>query len=166
MQIDISGLIGKRLNQQEVSVSFEGKNFTLDGEEIQFVNPIVVDGIFTMTGDIVSFNGKVKTTLKLICSRCLENFNYVSELDIDEKFSKVTHDEDNDIIIIHSDKVDLLPIIETNLILSLPMKKLCDEECKGLCSVCGTDLNHSNCNCEKNDIDPRLAKLRELFSTN
>jgi uncharacterized protein len=166
MQIDISDLIGKRLTQQEVNVSFEGKSFTLEGEEIGFIDPILVEGVFTMLGDIISFNGKIKTTLRLVCSRCLENFNYGLEMDIDEKFSKVIHDEDNDIIIINSDRVDFSPIIETNLILSLPMKKLCEEECKGLCSVCGTNLNYSNCNCEKNDIDPRLAKLREFFSTN
>lgn len=166
MQIDISDLIGKRLKQKEVSVSFQGKSFTLEGEEIGFVDPIMVEGTFTTSGDLINFQGKIKTTLRLVCSRCLENFNYVLEMDIDEKFSKVIHEEDNDIVIINSDKVDFSPIIETNLILSLPMKKLCHEECKGLCSVCGTNLNHSDCNCEKSDIDPRLAKLRDFFSTN
>ena len=47
MQIDISDLIGKRLKQKEVSVSFQGKSFTLEGEEIGFVDPIMVEGTFT-----------------------------------------------------------------------------------------------------------------------
>lgn len=166
MQIDISDLIGKRLKQKEVNTSFKGNGFTLEGEEVEFIDPIIIEGVFTTSGDIINFHGKIKTTLGLACSRCLENFNYPFELEISENFSKVIHDEDNDIIIIDSDRVDFSPIIETNLILSLPMKRLCSEECKGLCSVCGTNLNYSNCNCEKSDIDPRLAKLREFFSTN
>lgn len=166
MLIDISDLISKKTNKKEVSVSFEGKNITFEGEDIQFVDSIKVEGTITTIGDIINFDGTIQTTLNLACSRCLENFNYPLEIEIHEKFSKVLHDEDNDLIIINSDKIDFFSIIETNIILSLPMKKLCSEECKGLCSVCGTNLNHSTCNCEKNDIDPRLAKLRELFSTN
>lgn len=166
MLIDISDLIGKKTNKKEVSVSFEGKNITFEGEDIQFVDPIKVEAIITTTGDIINFDGTVQTTLNLACSRCLENFNYPLEIEIHEKFSKVLRDEDNDIIVINNDNIDFSPIIETNIILSLPMKKLCSEECKGLCSVCGTNLNHSTCNCEKNDTDPRLAKLREFFSTN
>lgn len=166
MLIDISDLLGKRLKQKEVSVSFEGKSINFEGEEIIFVEPITVEGLFSTSGDIINFDGAMRTTLNLICSRCLENFNYPLEVEVHEKFSKEINDEDNDIIILHSDKVDFSPIIETNIILSLPMKKLCNEDCKGLCSVCGTNLNHSTCNCEKNDVDPRLAKLREIFSNN
>lgn len=166
MLIDISDLLGKRLKQKEVSVSFEGKSINFEGEEIIFVEPIKVEGVFSTSGDIINFDGTMRTTLNLICSRCLENFNYPLEVEVHEKFSKEFNDEDNDIIIIHSDKVNFSPIIETNIILSLPMKKLCNEDCKGLCSVCGTNLNHSTCNCERNDIDPRLAKLRDFFSNN
>lgn len=163
MLIDISDLIGKKVKEKEISVSFEGKSFTFDEEEIEFIKPVNLEGIFTISGDIINFDGTIKTTLKLVCSRCLEDFDYPLEIEIHEKFSKTEHDGDNDIIIINNDKVDFSPIIETNIILSLPMKKLCIEECLGLCTVCGVNLNHSTCNCDKNDIDPRLAKLRDFF---
>ncbi|MCY6372378.1 YceD family protein [Clostridium ganghwense] len=163
MIIGISDLIGKKIKEKKINMSFEGENITFEQEEIEFVEPINIEGIFTIAGDIINFDGTIKTTLKLVCSRCLEKFNYPLEIQIHENFSKFEDNKDDEIIIINDDKVDFSPIIETNIILSLPMKRLCSEECLGLCTVCGTNLNHSTCNCEKNDIDPRLAKLRDFF---
>lgn len=168
MLLDISDLISKKKMHKEVDVSFKGNNIIFEGEEVVFIDPINIKGIFRLTGDIINFDGTAKTTLNLACSRCLENFNYPIEIEIHEKFSKFNHedDENSEIIMINNDKVDFSPVIETNTILSLPIKKLCSEDCKGLCSECGTNLNHSNCNCERNDVDPRLVKLREFFSNN
>ncbi|KEI10363.1 DNA-binding protein [Clostridium sp. K25] len=168
MHIDISDLLGKRVTEKKVDISFEGKNIMFEGEDISFAEPVNIKGVFKLSGNIVDFSGKLSTVLSLNCSRCLEKFNYPLEIEINEEFSKQENDKDNDndIIIINSDRVDFSPIIETNIILSLPMKKLCSEECKGLCSVCGVNLNHSTCDCDKNDIDPRLAKLGDFFAKN
>ena len=166
MHIDISDLLGKRVTEKKVDVSFEGKDIIFEGEEISFAEPVNIKGTFKLTDRIVDFQGTLSTTLSLTCSRCLEKFNYPLEIEVNEEFSKQGNDKDNDIIIINSDRVDFEPIIETNIILSLPMKRLCSEECKGLCFGCGTNLNHSKCDCKENDIDPRLAQLRDFFSNN
>ena len=55
--------------------------------------------------------------------------------------------------------------MENNILLTLPIKRLCKEDCKGLCQQCGNNLNLSTCQCDNDDIDPRLAKLKDLFST-
>ncbi|KGN02888.1 DNA-binding protein [Clostridium novyi A str. 4570] len=166
MHIDISDLLGKRVTEKKVDVSFEGKDIIFEGEEISFAEPVNIKGTFKLTDRIVDFQGTLSTTLSLTCSRCLEKFNYPLEIEVNEEFSKQGNDKDNDIIIINSDRVDFEPIIETNIILSLPMKRLCSEDCKGLCFGCGTNLNHSKCDCKENDIDPRLAQLRDFFSNN
>ncbi|MCY6483983.1 DUF177 domain-containing protein [Clostridium aestuarii] len=166
MLVDISDLIWKKIKKKEINMSFEGKKFVFDGQKITFVEPVMLEGIFTMAGDIINYDGKVKVTLRLVCSRCLENFDYPLEIEIHERFSKLDNTEDNDIIVIDDDKVDFSPIIEDNIILSLPIKKLCNSKCKGLCPVCGTNLNYSKCKCEKDEIDPRLAKLKYLFPDN
>jgi uncharacterized protein len=85
---------------------------------------------------------------------------------IEEKFT--TNDKankDDDLIFINSDTLDITEIIENNIILTLPIKRLCKEDCKGLCHKCGTNLNFSTCHCNDDDIDPRLAKLKDLFLT-
>jgi uncharacterized protein len=58
--------------------------------------------------------------------------------------------------------IDFDPILREQLLLALPMHVVCREECKGLCSVCGQDLNVKSCGCERKVVDPRLAKLKYI----
>jgi uncharacterized protein len=61
-----------------------------------------------------------------------------------------------------ADKINIAPEVRDYVLLSLPMKKLCMEECKGLCRNCGKDLNEGDCKCETNNIDSRWLPLKEL----
>jgi uncharacterized protein len=60
-------------------------------------------------------------------------------------------------------ELDVAPLIRELAWLAIPMKHLCDPECKGLCPQCGVNLNEEPCQCEEIRIDPRLAPLRELL---
>ncbi|HCF61900.1 MAG TPA: DUF177 domain-containing protein [Myxococcales bacterium] len=59
-------------------------------------------------------------------------------------------------------QIDLAPILREQLLLALPMSLLCDEECKGLCTVCGCDLNKRECGCDRKPADPRWAALKDI----
>ena len=61
------------------------------------------------------------------------------------------------------EEIDITSSIKRNLLLNLPMKVVCKEDCKGLCSICGSNLNHGDCGCDKTHIDPRFESLRSLF---
>ena len=60
------------------------------------------------------------------------------------------------------DKIDLGQLMREQFLLSLPMKPLCSDACRGLCPVCGTNLNRGSCDCKSTWDDPRLAALREI----
>jgi uncharacterized protein len=60
-------------------------------------------------------------------------------------------------------ELDLAPLIRELAWLAIPMKHLCDPECKGLCPHCGVNLNDEPCQCEEIRVDPRLAPLKELL---
>ena len=60
--------------------------------------------------------------------------------------------------------VDLIDLMREQFVLALPMKPLCEEACKGLCAVCGTNLNKTQCGCAPKWEDPRLAPLKSLLS--
>jgi uncharacterized protein len=60
------------------------------------------------------------------------------------------------------DVIDLDEILREQIILALPMYPRCTPECRGLCPVCGVDLNKESCDCQKDDVDPRLAVLKTL----
>jgi uncharacterized protein len=113
-------------------------------------------------------NGRVSAGLNLTCDRCLENYI----VDADEDFEVVYSTEENVVKDEHlmplspyATGIDLLPYIRETLILSIPVKKLCSPDCKGLCPVCGTNLNYGTCNCKTEREDPRWDKLKELKKT-
>jgi uncharacterized protein len=60
------------------------------------------------------------------------------------------------------DMIDLDEILREQIILALPMYPRCVEECRGLCPVCGVDLNKETCDCQRDEVDPRLAVLKTL----
>ncbi|MEI3507380.1 MAG: DUF177 domain-containing protein [Anaerotignum faecicola] len=62
------------------------------------------------------------------------------------------------------DQIDLADFVKRGIIGELPMKVLCREDCKGLCPVCGKDLNEGDCGCDRTIRDPRFESLRALFS--
>ena len=116
--------------------------------------------------------GRVKTTLGMPCSRCLEPFT----IDVDAPFdlhyqSLAPHQgpsereveaSDLDAAFYENDEIDLGQLMGEQFYLSLPMKPLCKDDCKGLCSTCGTNLNKATCDCNTQWEDPRLAALRAL----
>lgn len=172
MVIDVSDLLSKKVSKKEVHLCYEQESF-FDGTEIvKFVSPVKVDGIINSLAGILNFDAKISTNLELTCSRCIEKFIYPLDIEIHEKFSVIHSNESNDIIYqddeitsIEGDNIDITEIVENNISLVLPIKRLCKEDCKGLCQNCGTNLNVSSCTCVKEDVDPRLSKLKDLFST-
>ena len=77
--------------------------------------------------------------------------------------SEELQNEDNlDIVLLEEGKVDVGDLARTEFILEMDIQTLCSEDCKGLCSRCGADLNLGPCSCKK-DVDPRLAALAKLL---
>ncbi|WP_455538131.1 YceD family protein [Terrisporobacter sp.] len=106
------------------------------------------------------------------CARCLDEVKVPIEYAIEGFLVKADYDEDDfedyDAFIIDGDEVNLLDIIGQTLIFNLPAQSLCKEDCKGLCQGCGANLNRETCACSQianneDDIDPRFAKLKDLF---
>lgn len=161
--IDLSRLIHKKVTEESIDIKFTLQNIYYGDECIEFDAPVECVGSVVLLENIIFLNANVRTKLTLPCSRCFEKFCYPIDIEIHEKLSITSKDEDDEIIFIEGEKFDISDIVETNIIVSLPIQKLCNEDCKGLCQKCGTDLNLLQCNCNKDDIDPRLDKLKDLF---
>ena len=77
----------------------------------------------------------------------------------------LTHLDEEDtgeFIVVEGMRLDLTALVREDLLLALPAKFLCREDCKGLCPMCGKNLNDGSCSCKK-PIDPRLEALRQLL---
>jgi uncharacterized protein len=118
--------------------------------------------------------GRVKTTLELRCSRCLEPFEWPVDAAFDlrylpqsaaaaqEKSEREIDDDDMAAAFYVNDEIDLGQLMLEQFYLALPMKPLHSEACKGLCPVCGTNWNRATCDCTTQWEDPRLAALKAL----
>ena len=164
MVINFSDLLSKKNRKKEISLSFELEPFEFEGEEIRAIENVNVEGLGISEKDVILIEASVKTKLKLNCSRCLDTFIYPIDIDIEERFTKSKElQEDEELIFEEDDTLDIIQIVENCIISTLPIKRLCKEDCKGLCPECGVNKNVENCNCIDYDVDIRLAKLRELF---
>ena len=147
-----------------MNLTFPFEKIIFEGDEITAVDPVIVEGIITAYEDIIVMKATIKTKLNLICSRCIDTFIYPIDIDIEERFTNnkdLINDEE--IMFVEGDSLNITEIIENSIISTLPIKRLCKDDCKGLCSTCGANKNISNCSCNDEDVDIRLAKLRELF---
>ncbi len=100
------------------------------------------------------------------CDRCLTDFTQPFEVKQRQIFNLGGEaEEDDDIIRLPANtiEIDLGLILSEMVLLHHPIKTVCRPDCKGLCPTCGADLNHEQCHCEKDEVDPRWAKLRKLI---
>jgi len=147
-------------------------NIDLQDEDFSLKELIAFNVAVIFTENALTLMGNFKTKVELPCSRCLESFILHLEGDIQEKFKELSSIEEQEEVILeeqlpeeflNGEPFNLDSILRDNLILTLPLKPLCSEECRGLCPVCGENLNVNTCNCEKEVIDPRLEDLKKFF---
>lgn len=112
-----------------------------------------------------TFNGKIIADITFNCNSCLEQFKKQICFDMVEVFCKDGSGDDEIWSFSSKDNIIHLkePII-TNILLNLPMKALCSNDCKGLCRICGHNLNDGDCGCDRDFIDPRFEKFLHLFN--
>jgi uncharacterized protein len=128
-------------------------------------------GRVTRVGEAADLEGRWDATVVLSCARCLEGFEVAMAGDLelhlvrDEPVAGPRRDDDDpaDETLFHAPegRADLGEIVTEQIYLSLPMKPVCRQDCKGLCPECGVNRNVDECGCSRDDPDPRLAPLRE-----
>jgi len=120
--------------------------------------------------------GRTETTLEVPCSRCLEPMRLPVDAAFDLRYQphamntgegeREIEEDDLTTAFYENDEIDLGQLMREQFYLALPMKPLCSETCRGLCPMCGTNLNRGACDCKRDWEDPRLAALKELRSKN
>ena len=164
-----------RTAQDRIEQVHQADQFEAD-EDVRAVAPVSL--AFDIFKDKQAFRlaGRAQTTLELKCSRCLEPYTAPVDQEFDLRYQPHTvnggegereiEEDDLTTAFYENEEIDLGAIMHEQFVLSLPMKPLCSDACRGLCPVCGTNLNKSACDCKPVWDDPRLAALRELRSKN
>lgn len=148
-------------------------------------------GKINLDGDYITVQGNVRLTrtdrgilakgimhseTELTCGRCLTLFSHHFNLDIEEEFFPTTDvntgavislpDEAGSFSIDENNILDLTDAVRQYLLMAIPIKPLCQQDCAGLCPTCGANLNETPCGCPSGAVDPRWEKLRNLVPTN
>lgn len=116
----------------------------------------------------VEITGDLTGAVTLQCYRCLESFEYPLRLRLKEHTLWLTSDElepgddYGDEYAVMDGVLDLLPILRDVTCLSLPVRRICSQDCRGLCVSCGTNLNVKECGCNRKKVDSRLKPLMDL----
>ena len=111
---------------------------------------------------VLHLEGELTAEMTCVCDRCGAEFDSVKELPLEATIVEEESEEFPELFVLDGNAVDLDEILETSLILDMETKFLCREDCKGLCPVCGKNLNLGPCGCRK-ELDPRFAVLEQLL---
>jgi uncharacterized protein len=126
------------------------------------------------SGVTLHVTGCLEYTARQHCSLCLKAFEAEGRAEIDLFFRPQTREDivgikelelkpdELDVVLYLGQEIDLWPQLREALLLSLPVKPLCREDCRGLCSQCGKLLGPKPCGCVKKEADPRWEKLLKL----
>ncbi len=125
------------------------------------VNKAYASGVIESINSQFFLTMDVKLDLTLSCDRCLSSFTESKSLSVE---SIITEDDSSiDGIFAEDGKVDISKVVVDEIMMSMSMKSLCFEDCKGICSSCGINLNEKECKCKEDEIDPRLSGLLDLL---
>ena len=143
------------------------------GEEgARLLAPAEVEGKVSRRGDEVRLRGRVRATVEARCDRCLKPAAVPVDQSFDERYvpagDEVKEEETElrpdelALAVYEGETLDADDLVREQILLALPTRLLCREECKGLCPGCGADLNSEACGCARDEVDPRWAALAEL----
>ncbi|HJQ32718.1 MAG TPA: DUF177 domain-containing protein [Pyrinomonadaceae bacterium] len=157
--------------------NYGAEEVDLEDEGARVVGETAVRGSASRKGEQVRLRGEIRTEVELLCDRCLAPTRSPLAVEFDTSFipqeaeaAKAENVEllSEDLILSAYDgeAVDLDELVREQVLLALPSRRLCREDCKGLCPKCGTDLNAGHCSCEQGEIDPRWSALAGLKDKN
>lgn len=114
----------------------------------------------------IYITGELCSKIAAECARCLEPLLLDITFQMDDLFYYPPHTAPEGEYSVGEDGfLDLAPLVRQLSLLEIPMQPFCRLDCKGLCSICGQNLNEAECNCEVDEIDPRFNILRSLLDS-
>ena len=170
MRVSLSEVINLGGRKKEIYADTEADSFSYGGSEYAFVKKSPVHVILSfISGKSIRFCAKGSFELEAECSRCLKSVPLRFEIDTDtvlilnDEGRACTKDDDELLEYVSDRELDMDGFVNEEIMIGFPMQVLCNEDCKGLCPVCGADLNKGECGCDRVVLDPRMSKIRDLF---
>ncbi len=170
MLIPLSGLCASDVKEKDYNCEIETERIKVPGGPYPIVSKEPVFLRIEHMGDkLLRITGNLKVTLSIPCNRCLEPVEVPFDIPLDIEVDLALSDEerrdnlDEQPFIVESN-LDVDQLLVNELLMNLPMKVLCREDCKGICSKCGANLNKVTCSCDKGSRDLRMSAIQDIFN--
>ena len=153
----------------------------LGGDPLVSLSPVRMDGVITRVDEDYLLEGELTFSGELACSRCVAPYAFAEAISLHlrlrkrpaaarpEKGRAEEPEEERemdpgelDVVLFDEPILPFGEIAREQVLMAIPMKPLCREECRGLCPECGKDRNVAECSCESRRVDPRLEVLKSL----
>jgi len=170
MRIELENLEGGKGDFAHV---YQPEDLNPVDERISLSGPATVSGKVRLAGNQVFVNGHAETRAQVECDRCLQPveipvntdfaLEYVTGSEYEAARAVELTEAEMSIAVFDGEVIDIDEIVKEQVVLTVPTRMLCREDCKGICPECGADRNSGDCSCSTNDIDPRWAALKKLI---
>lgn len=163
MLFELKSVFQNEGEEKQVNYKLDIADIDIDGV-FPFKTPLDVTATARNRASLVSLELDVVFDYTRNCDRCSNEFTKQMKMNFSHNLAQTLVDDGNDDYIETPDfTLELDEIVISDVLLSLPQKNLCKSDCKGLCFVCGHNLNEGECSCNKQQIDPRLEILKQLM---
>jgi uncharacterized protein len=169
MRIELENLEGSKGDFAHV---YQPEDLNPVDERVNLIAPAAVNGKVRLSGNEVFVNGHVDTRAQVECDRCLKpvelpvnvdfTLEYISGSEYEASQTAALTEEEMSVSVFDGGAIDVDEIVKEQVLLAVPTRMLCREDCKGICPDCGIDRNTGECDCITNEIDPRWAALKNL----
>ena len=160
---EAAGALGR-----EIPFAFETTAEAIEaaGADFSFEGPVTAEGSLVCTGVCYRVQGTVKAVKHFTCDRCLADCHQEQVHEFMEEYRRADDvtDESAEAEVFWEDSIDIEGLVRDTLRASQSLSNLCRPDCKGLCPVCGENLNEGDCGCDRFVPDPRMAALQQLLN--
>lgn len=168
MEIRLSNILSVPNKVEEMDVDIDMTTFDSRGFSYDITDKSPVHLTLTNLGSQkLHLQAQFMIELAIPCDRCLTDVKHRYEIQVDKKLDASESEDDeglDDINYMKEYNLDIDMLVYEEVSVRLPMKNLCMEDCKGICPVCGTNLNHKECGCDRKVADPRMSDVLDIFN--
>lgn len=172
MLVNLTDVFTNEGQVQELEASYDAETFTnqFGTYQIKEKSPAALR-LSNIGQSKALVQGTAKMTFALPCDRCLRDVDYTFDLSFDSVVVPPDNaggdaDDEDSAALMEGYHLNVDELINNELLLNWPMKILCREDCRGICKVCGHNLNDGDCGCDDFVPDPRMAAIKDLFNAN
>ena len=169
MRIELDKLEGKA---SAFSHAYAPGELQFHDERLRLTRPPEISGRISRKGATVALKGCLSARAEVDCDRCLKaiafpvsvdfSLQYITAEDYESSHAAELEEAEMMLSVFDGQAIDIDEIVREQVLLAVPARALCREDCQGLCPVCGGDRNVNECSCQEAETDPRWAALKDF----